>query len=173
MRSIVIAGMGVVIMMSTGCVSYVAKTGLKVVKGVDADVSPIRDISAGQLAGYNTLKLGDVTTDVGRICPHEVIQEIRRTAPREFAENTGKRFAGGAKILKADIVVRFYKKRGRIGGEGRLDLLVTLVDDASGQEIARLYVEGISESPLHTGIDDMVKKTTGALAKYLEHRKKG
>ena len=174
MRVMVLATLGTLMALSGGCnpISMAARTGAKIVKGVDADVLPIRDVTAGTLSGYNTLKLGKVSTDIGGLCPPEVISQIQRTAPEIFVEEAGKRFRGGPNVLQADICVRFFKKKGQIGGEGRLDLLVTLVDGNNGTEVGKLYVEGITESPLQTGSLDMVKKTTKKLAAYLDKRKK-
>ena len=89
------------------------------------------------------------------------------------AERTKKHFKGGPKILTANIVVRFYREYDLLKGTGRLDLLATLVDAESGTEIGKVYVEGITESPVHTDIDDMVEETIKRLADYLKKRKKG
>jgi hypothetical protein len=88
-----------------------------------------------------------------------------------FAKRTKKNFRGGPKILTANIVVRFYRKYDLLAGTGRLDLLATLVDAESGKEIGKVYVEGITESPVHTDIDDMVEETTKRLADYLTKKK--
>ena len=173
MRAMALLIMGMMVALCSGCSPFsVAKAGLKVVKGVDADVLPVRDVTTGKLSAYNTLKLGKVGSDLGPICPAEAISEVRAKARENFADETKDSFKGGPKVLVANIAVRFFKKKGRIGGEGRLDLYVTLVDGESGEEVGRLYVEGISESPMHTGIDDMAKKTTEKLAKYLNKKKK-
>jgi|GEM_PF-5872572 len=169
MRSISLFGLVIVVGMSTGC-SMAVSTGVQVVKGVDAEVYAIEDVGAGRLAPYNTLKLGHVSTDIGPLCPPEMSSQIQEIAPRKLAEESGDQFRGGPKILRADIAVRFYKKKGLLG-EGRLDFLVTLVDAESGAQVGKLYVEAITESPVHTGIDDMVKKATSDLAKYLKKKK--
>ena len=69
--------------------------------------------------------------------------------------------------------IRFFKKKSLIGKEGRLDLLAILVDGESQQEVGRLYVEGLSESPVHTGMDDMAAGVCKKLGKYLDDKKKG
>ena len=170
MNKMVIAGPLVAFVLSAGC-ETAAKTSFKVAKGVDADVLPISGtLTPSRLVAYNTLKLGNVGSDIGRLCPEEVIAEVRKAAPKIFAERTKKHFKGGPKILTANIVVRFYKKKDLLGA-GRLDLLATLVDGESGTEIGKVHVEGITESPVHTGIDDMVEETTKKLADYLTKKK--
>ncbi len=171
MKAIVRVVLYVAVMLSVGC-GVVVSTGVKAVRGVQAEVLPIRDLTPGTLAAYNTLKLGEVSSDIHPICPGNVIAEIRKAAPKQFAEETEKRFKGGPKVLQANIVVRFYKKKGLMG-EGRLDLLATLVDAESGTEIGKVLIAGITESPVHTGIDDMAEKTTEKLAEYLDKKKKG
>lgn len=166
-RETALAGLLMAFVLSAGC-ETAGKTGFRVAKGVDAEVLPISGaLTRSKLAAYNTLKLGKVSSDIGRLCPDEVIAEIRKSAPKFFAERTKKRFRGGPKILKANIVVRFYRKYDLLKGTGRLDLLATLVDAESGTEISKVYVEGITESPVHTDIDDMVEETTKRLADYL------
>ena len=171
MNKMVIAGPLVAFVLSAGC-ETAAKTSFKVAKGVDADVLPISGtLTSSGLVAYNTLKLGTVGSDIGQLCPEEVIAEVRKAAPKIFAERTKKNFAGGPKILTANIVVRFYRQYDLLSGTGRLDLLATLVDAESGTEIGRVYIEGITRSPVHTGIDDMVEETTKRLADYLEEMK--
>ncbi len=167
MRDLALAGLLMAFVLSCGC-ETAGKTGFRVAKGVDADVLPISGaLTPSKLAAYNTLKLGKVSSDIGRLCPDEVIAEIRKSAPRLFAERTKKRFKGGPKTLTANIVVRFYREYDLLSGTGRLDLLATLVDAEGGTEIGKVYVEGITESPVHTGIDDMVEETAKKLADYL------
>jgi len=166
-RERALAGLLMAILLCAGC-QTAGKTGFRVAKGVDAEVLPISGaLTPSKLAAYNTLKLGKVSSDIGRLCPDEVIAEIRKSAPRFFAERTKKRFKGGPKILTANIVVRFYREYDLLSGTGRLDLLATLVDAEGGTEIGKVYVEGITESPVHTGIDDMVEETAKKLADYL------
>ncbi len=170
-KIVLIAGLLVIPLLAGGC-ETTAKTGFKMAKGVDADVLPIDDtLTPTRLAAYNTLKLGNVDSDIGRLCPNEVIVEIRKSAPKVFTERTKKTFRGGPKVLTANIVVRFYRKFDLLSGTGRLDLLATLVDTESGTEIGKVYVEGITESPVHTGIDDMVEETTKRLTDYLTKKK--
>ncbi len=173
MRWLTCAICGLSVLMSAGCSPMsAAKVGLTVVKGVQADMIPIRDVSGGTLRTFNSIKLGSVTTDVGRICPAAVLAQIRAQMPPALAEETKKRFKGGPKVLKIEVVCRFFKKKSLIVSEGRLDLVVTLIDAHSGGEIGQYYVEGISESPLHTGIDDMAKGVCREVAKFLDDRKK-
>ncbi len=170
MKKITLAGLLMTFVLCGGC-ETAAKTGFKVAKGVDAEVLPISGaLTPSTLAPYNTLKLGNVSTDIGRLCPAGVIAEVRKSAPKIFAERTREHFGGGPKILTANIVVRFYKKKDLLGA-GRLDLLATLVDAGSGTEIGKVHIEGITESPVHTGIDDMVEETIKRLADYLTKKK--
>jgi len=171
MNEMALAGLLMAFVLSVGC-ETAGKTGFKVAKGVDAEVQPISGFFAPRkLAPYNTLKLGNVSSDIGQLCPDEVITEVRKFAPKFFVERTKKNFKGGPKVLTAHIVVRFYRKYDLMKGTGRLDLLATLVDAESGTEIGKVYVEGITESPVHTDIDDMVEETTKRLADYLTKRK--
>lgn len=170
-KEVLIAWLLAVPVLAGGC-ETTAKTGLRVAKGVQAEVLPINDaLTFTRIDDYNTLKLGKVDSDIGQLCPDEVLVEIRKSAPRIFAERTQESFRGGPKVLTANIVVRFYRKFDLLSGTGRLDLLATLVDSESGTDIGKVYVEGITESPVHTGIDDMVEETTKRLADYLKKTK--
>ena len=170
MRYVMLFGLGLIFMMVTGC-SKVASTGIEIARGVQADVLPIRDISPGTIARYNSVKVGDVTTDVGRICPPRVQTQVRAQMQIVFAEKLKEQFTGGGSTLMVNAVCRFFKKKGRIGGEGRLDLLVTLVDSESNEPQGTFYVEGITGSPLHTDIEDMAKGVAKEVAKYLAEKK--
>jgi len=171
MNGMALAGLLMAFVLSVGC-ETAGKTGFKVAKGVDAEVLPISGfLTPEKLAPYNTLKLGSVSSDIGWLCPNEVIAEVRRFAPKFFAERTKKNFKGGPKVLTANIVIRFYREYDLLSGTGRLDLLATLVDAGSGAEVGKVYVEGITESPVHTGIDDMAEETTKRLADHLTKKK--
>jgi len=161
--------------LSVGCnpVGMAAKAGVSMVRGVQADVHPVRDVSRHALASYDRLKVGQVTSDVGRICSPPLITEVRKAMILALADESRTRFTGSGKALVVNVVCRFYKQKSLIGQEGRLDLLAILVDQESGQEVGRLYLEGLTESPVHTGMDDMAKGVSRKLAEYLGEKKKG
>ena len=151
-----------------GCgVTSVAKMGYKTVRGVDADAIPLETIPAGALAPYGTVQVGQVTTDVGPICPASLLTEVRNQMRDVFAERLTVTFPGAGRSLTIDVVCRYYKKKRRIGNEGRLDALVHLKDAETGRQVGRFYVEAISESPLHTGEDDMAEELAKEIAKHL------
>ena len=173
MRSILSALAVSLLTLNVGCIGAVAGAGVKIVQGVQADAIPLGKVASLTLDGYETIKAGEVTTDVERICPSNVLAEVRMKMREAFADELADLFPGGGKTLTVNAVCRFFKQKSLIGNEGRLDLLVMLVDAASNAELGRFYVEGISESPVHTGVDDMAEGTTKELAKFLKKLKRG
>jgi len=145
--------------------------GYQTIRGVSADTVPLGVIPHAALEAYDSVEVGDVTTDVPEICPPILLTEVESKLVEAFAERLAEVFPGGGKSLVVDAVCRYYKKKSRIGSEGRLDLLVTLRDSATSQSVGRFFVEGISESPLHTGMDDMAKGTAKEVAKHLKKLK--
>ncbi|MBI4578182.1 MAG: hypothetical protein HY718_00675 [Planctomycetes bacterium] len=150
------------------------KAAVQVVRGAEADVKSIKLAEGSKLASYNTLQLGEVTTDVPPICTAEAMGKVREGLREGLASDTVKKaFPGGGKKLKINVVCRFCKGKGVIGGEGRLDWLVTLADGESGEELGVVHVEGVSESPLQHGISDMAEENLKELAKFVtKHKKK-
>jgi len=157
---------------TAGCSPFsVAKIGYKTIRGVKADVIPLAPIPAGALAPYEAIQVGKVTTDVPEICPPPLLAEVETKLAEAFAERLSKLFPGGTRSLAVDVVCRYYKRKSRIGKEGRLDLLVHLRDAETSRPIGRFFVEGLSESALHTGMDDMAEGVAKEVAKYLKKLK--
>jgi hypothetical protein len=153
--------------------SSAGKTAFKAVRGAEADVTPIRVQSPDRIAAYSTLQVGQVTTDVPPIVRPQVLDKIREGLREGMADSdTRKAFPGGGKALRLDVLARFYKGKGMIGGEGRLDWMVTLTDAEANEVVGTLYVEGVSESPLQHGAADMAKENTQQLVKFLRKYKK-
>jgi len=143
-----------------------------VVIGASAHVIAVRPVSS--IREYGSVKLGEVTTDVGPICPSELIAAVRGAMQATFADNdTRKVFAGGGKTLVVNASCRFFKEKPLIGKEARLDLLVTLQDGQSQQEVGVLYIEGLSTSLRAHGKNDLAKKDAQELIEYLADRKQG
>lgn len=144
------------------------KTAFKAVRGAQADAVPIRMSSPGSLAGYRSIRLGEVTTDVSPICTPEVLGKVRNGIREGLDDDeVRKAFPGGGKVLRMDVVCRLYKERGTFGGEGRLDWMVTLVDAETDEAVGVMFVQGESESALRHGAGDMAKANTKELVKYL------
>lgn len=144
------------------------KTAFKAVKGAEAEATPIHIESASALGAYKGVRLGQVTTDVPPICTPEVMGKIREGIREGMShEDVRKKFPGGEKTLDLNILCRFYKGKGLMGGEGRLDWLVTLVDGRSHEQMGVVFIEGVSGSPLEHGAADMAKENTRELVKFL------
>ncbi len=146
----------------------------KAAKGADADVTMIQTPDLSGVKSAEELQLGEVTTDVPPICTEQVLAKVR-TAIMTYLSgpDTRKVFPGGSPALRMNVQCRFFKEKGVIGGEGRLDWLVTLVDAESGVACAVLFVEGVSESPIQHGIGDMSTENTQALVKAMERIRRG
>jgi len=174
MRSVLSALAVSLMALNVGCgVGTVASTGVNIIQGVQANAIPLGQVASLTLEGFETIKVGQVTTDVERICTSNVRAEVRTQMGEAFADELVEAFPGGGKTLTVNVVCRFFKQKSLIGKEGRLDLLVALVDAESNAELGRFYVEGISESPVHTGVDDMAEGTAKELTKFLKKLKKG
>jgi hypothetical protein len=174
MKCWVLASLGLLVGVS-GCGGFgAAKMGYKAIKGADARIHPVRDIAPAALQQYQTVSLGEVTTDVGRICPPEVLGEVRTAYREAFAdEDFREAFPGGGRALTVHVVCRFFKEKPLIGKEARLDLLVTLVDAETGQEVGVVYVEGLSESLRAHGKSDLARENAKELATHLRRAKRG
>lgn len=154
--------------------SLVGGQVLEVAKGADADVTAIRTPDLARIKSAEDLRLGVVTTDVPPICTDKVLTKVRAAITEQLADSyTRGLFPGGSPGLRMDVQCRFFKEKGMIGGEGRLDWLVTLADAGSGEVCAVLFVEGVSGSPIQHGIGDMASENTKALIKALERLRRG
>ena len=93
-----------------GCgATSVAKMGYKTVVGVDADTIPLETIPVGALAPYGTVQVGQVTTDVGPICPASLLAEVRNQMRDVFSDRLTVTFSGAGRSLTVDVVCRYYK----------------------------------------------------------------
>ena len=180
MRGVLAVLLGCGLIASAGCANVnvmgqAAGMAFKAAKGADADATMIRgDFSPSRLDAYDALLLGDVTTDVPPICNSGVLAKIRRELGEVLADkDTRKLFPGGGKALKVNVLCRFFKEKGMIGGEGRLDWLVTLADNATGEAVGVVFVEGVSDSPVQHGASDMAKTNAKELVKFLKKAKRG
>jgi hypothetical protein len=148
--------------------------GVKVFTGAQAKVHVLRDTSVEAMRAYRSVELGEVTTDVAPICTFEEISEVRLSLRGQFSEEKFIRyFPGGEPKLQVNVVLRFFKEGAIYGKEPRLDLLVTFLDAATRREVGRIYVEGISQSPLQTKTKHLAKADAQAIANLLRERKEG
>lgn len=157
----------------TGMIMSGGKAAYQVIGGAEAKVRPLRGASPAGLAAYRAVRIGEVTTDLPGIVSDAALRMVRTDMGLGLAEKSKEGSAGGRKGLVAQVVCRFAKERGMFGGEARLDMLVTLVDDQTGNEVARVFIEGLSRSPLHGKIEHMAKENGKELARYLSRRQKG
>ncbi|HPD32300.1 MAG TPA: hypothetical protein PLL20_20080 [Phycisphaerae bacterium] len=150
-----------------------AKVSMKVFTGAQAKAHPLEGLSPDALQPYRSIALGEVTTDVSPICTFDVLSEVRSALAEAFAdEHLRRHFPGGKPRLVVNVVVRFFKQGNLFGKEPRLDLLVSFVDGSDGREVGRVYVEGISESPLETKARHLAAADAKELANLLRSRKK-
>jgi len=180
MRAILVMFLGWGLFASAGCnnvqmVGQAAGMAIKAAQGADADATVIRgDLSSSQLNAYDALLPGDVTTDVPPICNDSVLAKISRELGETLQDKDARKlFPGGGKALKVNVLCRFFKEKGLIGGEGRLDWLVTLADNATGEAVGVVFVEGVSGSPLQHGASDMAKTNAKELIKFLKKARQG
>ncbi len=151
-----------------------AGAAYKVVRGAEANATLISGTARAGLAPYRTLRLGEVTTDVPPICTPDVLARVRGAIIEQLGdEDTARMFPGGGRTLRFDVLCRFFKERGLIGGEGRLDWMVTLREVTDGEVVGVIFVEGVSGSPLQHGVRDMARENTKELVKYLDRRRQG
>jgi hypothetical protein len=149
-----------------------AKMSMKVFTGAQAKTYPLEGLSADAVRPYRSLAVGRVTTDVSPVCTFDVLSEVRLALGEAFAhEKLRRHFPGGEPQLVANVVVRFFKKGSLFGKEPRLDLLVSFADGADGREIGRVYVEGISQSPLETEAKHLAAADAEELRDVLRDRK--
>lgn len=150
------------------------KAAFQAVRGAEADVTIIQAPDRATLAAYKTIRAGEVTTDVPPICTPEVMRKVGIGLHKGLASNRAQEaFPGGGATLMVNVVCRFYKGKGMIGGEGRLDWLVTLSDAESKEPVALVFVEGVSNSPLEHGAEDMAEENAKELMKFLRKHRKG
>jgi hypothetical protein len=148
--------------------------GVKVFTGAQAKIHVLQGISSEAIRSYRSVEVGEVTTDVQPICTFEEISEVRMALHGRLSEEKFRRsFPGGEPRLQVNVVLRFFKEGAIYGKEPRLDLLVTLVDAATRRDVGRIYVEGISQSPLETKAKHLAKADAEAIADLLRERKEG
>lgn len=166
--------LGCLVAASSGCSPVgMATTGVQIVRGVQSRVIPLEGAAPAAFEPYNSVRLGEVTTDVPPICTPEVLAAVRKSIPEALGREAMTAFPGGSPALVLDVTCRFYKRRSIIGAEGRLDLAVVFRDAETGEQVGRIYVEGLTQSPLHTGLDDMARGVARELARFLRDRKQG
>ena len=157
-----------------GMVMSGGKAAVRVIQGAEAKVHPLKDVSPAALADYREIRLGEVTTDVPALIPTGEIGVVRAEMGKELAgDGTRKHFPGGGKTLVANVSCRFLKERGTFGGDARLDMIVTLSDQQSQDELGRLFIEGVSKSPMAGKAEHMAKVNANELVDYLAKRQKG
>ncbi len=151
-----------------------AKVGVKVFTGAQAKIHVLQGMSAGAIAPYRSVEVGEVSTDVEPICTFAEISEVKLAMREELAEARFRReFPGGEPKLVVNVVLRFFKHGHIYGKEPRLDLLVSFADADTGRQIGRIYVEGISQSPLETKARHLAKANAEAICDLLRERKEG
>lgn len=151
-----------------------AKVGVKVFTGAQAKIHVLQDVPAGTIRSYRSVELGEISTDVEPICTFSEISEVKLALREQLAEPEFRReFPGGEPRLVINAVLRFFKEGRIYGKEPRLDLLVTFVDAGTGRTLGRIYVEGISESPLETEAKHLAKADAEAICDLLRKRKEG
>jgi hypothetical protein len=151
-----------------------AQMGAKVFTGAQAKLHLLEGLSADAVRPYRSVASGQVTTDVPAICTFEVMSALRIAMKEALASDELRRhFPGGDPRLVVNTAARFFKEGSVYGKEPRLDLLVTFVDGADGREIGKVYIEGISQSPLETKARHLAKADAEAVARLLRHRKEG
>lgn len=144
------------------------KVAFSSIRGAEADVTAIEVPDRTALAAYKSLRAGEVTTDVPPICTPEVVRKVGAGLRKGLTGDRARdAFPGGDRTLTVDVLCRFYKGKGVIGGEGRLDWLVTLCDADSREPLASIFVEGVSSSPLQHGAEDMAEENAKELIRYL------
>ena len=149
-----------------------AKMSVKVFKGAQAKVYPLEGLSAEALRPYRSVALGRVTTDVARICTADVVSDVRVALAQELAsDELHRHFPGGEPRLVVNADVRFFKEGDLFGKEPRLDLVVTFADGATGRQVGRVYVEGLSHSPLETKAKHLAEADAEEIRDLLKHRK--
>jgi hypothetical protein len=169
MTAVMLAGCSPMSMAMSG-----GKTAFRVVQGAQAKVRPLKDVSAADVAPYRSIRLGEVSTDVPALIPASQLGIVRTAMLQELgSEASLKRFPGHGKVLVANVVCRFLKERGTFGGEARLDLIVALADVETKNEVGRLFIEGISDSPIAGKAEDMAKAGAAELVDYLSKQQQG
>ncbi|MEP0843567.1 MAG: hypothetical protein HRF43_12765 [Phycisphaerae bacterium] len=158
---------------TTGMIVSGGKMAVQVITGAEAKVRPLEDLSTVRARDYNAIRLGEVTTDVPAIIPAAKLAIIRTEMEVELGEESKKNLRESGKALVAKVAARFLKERGTFGGEARLDMIATLTDAESGEELARLFIEGISKSPTAGKTEHMAKENAKELVKYLAKKQKG
>ncbi len=151
-----------------------AQMSVKVFKGAQAKVYPLQGLSVEAIRPYRSVALGQVTTDVARICTPDVVSEVRLALAEELASDELHHcFPGGEPRLVVNAAVRFFKEGDLFGKEPRLDLVVVFADRATGREVGQVYVEGLSHSPLETKAKHLAEADAEEVRDLLRDRKEG
>ncbi len=151
-----------------------AQVGVKVFTGAQAKIHVLQGMSAEAISPYRSVELGEVSTDVEPVCTFAEVSEVKRALTEQLTGSKFRReFPGEEPRLVVNVVLRFFKRGDIFGKEPRLDLLVTFVDGGTGGAVGRIYVEGISQSPLQSEARHLAKADAEAIADLLRERKEG
>ena len=165
----VVLGLPAALVLSTssGC-STVAKQAFHEFRGAKADVSFVRDIGDRALAEYQSVEFEAARSDVGQVCPPQVLQAWNRHAVEQQAE-LAEYFPGGPPTLRIESEIWFFKEKGLLG-QAECLARVRIRDDETLK--ADLIVQALSKSFRAGDESALTDAAVQAIGKFLKNQKK-
>ena len=164
----------VLIVAGGGCSpTSIAKRGFKELKGASAKVQEIRAPRAADLQMYKSVRLGQVTNEIHRLCPPGMFTGLKTYLPAALTEIKDV-YPGGEPVLTLDLHIHYAQKGGGLKAAIGSDQYL----------ISRVYLRGPDTNPvgeliliahseaMRTSEGDMAKAAATKLARYLKSKVK-
>ncbi len=153
-------------MTCAGCSPFsVAKQAGKELIGAQGKVLPIHSAGRSTYASFNSITLGQVTSDIGRLCPARMTGELATAIRKQMAELKS-RFPGGSPAATVDFAVTYYDSGGLISKHATVVTRAKLTDEAN-KAVSDLLVVSTSEA-MRTGDRELADAIGKAFAGHLK-----
>jgi hypothetical protein len=165
--------LAVLILAAGGCnPTSIAKQGFKELKGASGKVLPIQRPTGSDLQTYKSVRLNQVTNEIGRLCPPTLLSALKVAIPQALSEIADE-YPGGEPVLSIDIAVQYAQTGGGIGAAlGKDQYLISRVylRDPDTNPVGQLVLVAHSEA-MRTTEQDLAVAAAKKLAHYLKSTK--
>jgi len=147
-----------------GCSPFsIAKQAGKELIGARGKTLPIRDAGKSTYASFHSVKLGQVTSDIGGLCPAKMTTALAAALRKELGQ-----LGSGSPSMTADFAVTYYETGGVISKHSTV-VTRAILKGEDGTPVSDLLVVAHSEA-MHTGDEDMAKAIAKAFADHLKRK---
>lgn len=160
-----------VLLVVTGCNPVdVATRGFKEVKGTGADIRPVQELPAAELAEHSGIRVGRVFSSVGDLVPPDFVTQVSSDLRTQLGglQSTGGR--GESLVVNGDIT--YYQTQGTASvllGRTKMAIMHVTVVTASGAKVGDFLAIASSEA-LRTGDAEMAGSLARGVANYFRQK---